>query len=181
MFYTAEELEVLLDKIGDKMREIITTANREDNLRETLQRFGMEELITGVPKEPEFEHSKTGKILIAGDCQTAGIDKLIGVARKLGISKDRLEFLNFHEVKMEDFRGVQYQSRYAAIMIGPTGHSGRAKGNHSSVKASLEQEPGYPPVIELLANSTSREEKITNTNFRKALEALRDNGIIQIA
>ena len=181
MSYSVDELNPLLEEIFGRISEKITLANREETLLETLKELGMEDLVTLLPQKLEFEHLKTGKILVAGDYKGVGADKLKGIAKTQNISSDRLEFLDYHEVKMEGFRRYQYQSKYAAIMLGPTGHSGRAKGNYSSVQVSLKSEEGYPPVIEMRANSQSGELKITKSNFRMALAELIEKNVIQVA
>lgn len=127
MLYSAEELEILLDKIGDRMRAKITLANREDRLLEILKDFGMEDLITGLPREPEVEHSRMGNILVVGDC-AAGKDLLRGVAKDMRISKKRLIFWDFDEAKASRFQTrIQNKGIYAVILLDLPGIVGKGR------------------------------------------------------
>ena len=153
MSYSVEVMEELVDKAKDRLAERLTLANREERLLVVLTSLEMQDLLSGLTIEPEPEvmYSKTGKILIVGDL-AIGEDKLKGVAKTLGVKADRLVFKSFSEAKNFNFQQIQYQNKYAVILFGPVGHSGRGMEKHSSIITHLEQEDGYPPVRRMNAN-----------------------------
>lgn len=99
----------------------------------------------------------------------------MAVAHKLGLEKNRFDFyLEYDDAKTFNFKKIQWNSTYTAVLVGPMGHSGAGKGNYSSVISAIESEEGYPPVIRLGSN----ELKITKTNFKNKLMELMDSGKI---
>ena len=157
--------ESLRDELNDHLEEILIRLNRSGRLEELLSLLGLGELL-GITDE--IECSNDGKIIVIGQSE-ASKEKLIAVAKNLGITKDRFEFyLDYDDAKTFDFRRTQYSSNYSMILAGQMPHSGHAKGDYSSVITALEQQEGYPPVVRMGTNGL----KITKTSFHNTLKNL---------
>lgn len=159
------------EELDDRLTQILTLLNRTNRLEELLNLLGMEDLLH---KTSGYEPHKNGKIVVIGQ-PAVKKEVLLAVANTLGIDKTRFEMhLEYDDSKNFDFRKMQYQPTYSLIMVGPMPHSGANKSDYSSVIASIEQQPGYPPVVRLGSN----ELKITKSDFKAKLEeALRQNKI----
>lgn len=165
-----EEIEELLDEI--RMRILI--ANREDRLDQLLVSMGMSDLVEVQPQSG----NKDGIIVVLG---AAEVDehRLLGVAKSLGLDKDRFEFcLDYETLQKYNFRKLQYSDRYRLIMVGPMPHSSAGKGDSSSAIAEMEKHPEmYPRVFRM---STGNELKITKTGFKETLGRLIQEGYIDL-
>ena len=163
--------ESLKSELNDNLTSILTKLNRSNQLNTLLQLLGMEHLLNAVPG---YQVYKTGKIIVIGQSNAKKND-LLAVAHKLGLEKNRFDFyLEYDDAKTFNFKKIQWNSTYTAVLVGPMGHSGAGKGNYISVISAIESEEGYPPVIRLGSN----ELKITKTNFKNKLMELMDSGKI---
>ncbi len=173
---TTEELLDLQEEILERLPECITavlvTLNTNGRLEELLRLMGMDDLVDGVE---QLETWPEGKIVVFGDAQARPKD-LYGVAKSLGIAKERIEFVSHDEAIRYDYRMLEYNHAVVAVMFGAIPHSTRGTGTGSSVIARMEkQRDVYPPVIRLSANGTL---KITKSNFRENLERLIEQGFM---
>ena len=97
--------ETLRDELNDRLEEILIRLNRSGQLEELLSLLGLGELL-GITDEAEY--SNDGKIIVIGQSEVSK-EKLIAVAKNLGIAKDRFEFyLDYDDAKTFDFRRTQY-------------------------------------------------------------------------
>ena len=167
-----EELMFLEDEIRERLTGALSLLNRTDRLGELLELLGMDEFLE---EQTDFERFiETGTIVIVGDSQT-NVDQLIGVAKGLGISKDRLEFcLGYKEAKKYDFKKTQWNAKYILIMVGPMPHSTVSKGNSGSAITNIETTDGYPPVVHLGNNDL----KITKSDFKEKLSLAIQSGYV---
>ena len=164
--------EILRNELNDHLEEILIRLNREEKLEDFLQLLHMQNIIGSTHDD---ERSHNGKIVVIGQSDV-GVDKLVAVAKNLGIEKDRFEFyLDYYDAKSFDFRKIQWSSNYSCILVGPMPHSGKSKGDYSSVIAAIESEEGYPPVIRMGMDVL----RITKTSFRRTLEMVLQNNIIE--
>ena len=167
----AELEDALKAELDENLTGILAQLNRNNQLADLLHLLGMEHLLT--PNSKYWVH-KTGKILIIGQSSAKKSD-LTAIAEKVGLERQRLEFhLDYKDAKTFNFRKLQWDNTYSVILVGPMGHSGTAKGDHSSVIAALESEDGYPPVVRLGSNGL----KITKSNFRTKLNELLESGMV---
>ena len=157
-----EEIEELLDEI--RMR--VLKANREDRLDQLLASMGMSDLMEVQPQPG----NKDGIIVVLGASEVDE-HRLLGVAKSLGLDKDRFEFcLDYDTLQKYNFRKLQYSDKYRMIMVGPMPHSTAGKGDSSSAIAEMEKHPEmYPRVVRV---SSGNELKITKTGFKEALERI---------
>jgi hypothetical protein len=81
-------------------------------------------------------------VLIVGDLAMKKHD-VQGIAKEFGITHGQLEFVEYIETKQYAFRQLQYASKYAGIIVGPSPHMVSDLDGHTSL-VELLKEPGYP-------------------------------------
>ena len=117
---------------------------------------------------------KDGKILVVGGSNVKQ-NILEGIAKSMGISKNRLEFvLNYDEAQRYNYDKLKNQSKYAAVIFGPVPHKTVGVEDYSSIIARVKTEYGFPPVETLGDN----ELHISKENFKRALADLLKRNII---
>jgi hypothetical protein len=96
---------------------------------------------------------------------------IYGIAKKLGIEKDQLVFLkDYKKNKGVSLKHLQWNPRYAGVMVGPTPHHTQETGNYSSVVSMFQIEEGYPP-CQVIQNFSGKI-KVSKTAFDIALHKL---------
>ena len=165
-----EELSELEDEImrilPEKITEILSRANRNDQMADLLRLLGMSNLLK---MDSVFETYKEGKIVVIGGSEVKE-DVLVSIGKQLGLDKKRFEFcLGYKDIQKYDFRRMRYAPQYRVILFGPTPHSGHGKGDSSSIITEIEKADGYPRVMRLISGNDL---KITKTNFRETLQRL---------
>lgn len=118
----------------------------------------------------------SGKILIVGSSQLQKKD-IVDVCKKLKIREQRLEIILEYKDNF-NFEKTQYNTDYAAILVGPLPHMAKGVDGYTSIITKLEKADGYPPVIRLL--NTSNELHISKQNIQNALIECLRNGIVTI-
>ena len=166
------ELEqAILDELQENLLSILTRLNRTDGLEEALSKWGLDHLLKN---DNSYKVYKTGKIIVIGQSDVPK-DVLLAIASKAGIEKNRLElYLDYNAAKSFEFKRLQWNPSYSAILVGPQPHSGTSKGEAGSVISAIENIEGYPPVIRLGNNSL----KITKSDFKVKIKELIDKGVI---
>lgn len=160
----SEKLEEIIDAITAK----IALANRMNELDSLLECWGLQELIgnNSVSSDDFYDTYKDGTIVVIGASQVKEHD-LLGIAKSLGLSKDRFEFcLDYDEIVKFNFKKMQHKPNYRLVIVGLMPHSTAGKGDSSSAIAEMETRDGYPKVVRLGSN----ELKITKTSFKKTLQ-----------
>lgn len=116
----------------------------------------------------ECDYNKfTVKLLIAGDSFLKK-DRILKVLKKLGIDKNRVDFiLDYHELKNFRWNDLQYSRKYSDVVFGPCPHSAIGKGDFGSIISRMEKDDGWPNPIKA---STNGELKFTQQSLIKALE-----------
>lgn len=176
MSLSSEEMVDLIDDIVKefpvKITEAVTRANRSGELATLLKLLCMEDLL----QVSRIDSYKEGKIVVVGGSEVTE-KVLLGIAKDLGLNKDRFEFcLDYETVKKYNFHKMQYAPQYRVIMFGPIPHSGEDKGSSSSIITEIENNGAYPRSERLISGGIL---KITKTNFREKLESLLDEGYIK--
>lgn len=174
---TNEELldlqEEIMERLPESITSVLVTLNTNGRLEELLHLIGMDDLAEG---QELLETWADGKVVVFGDAQAKPKD-LFGVAKTLGISKDRIEFVDHDESIRYDYRKLEYNHAIVAVMFGAIPHSTSGTGGDSSVIARMERlKDVYPRVIRLSANGAL---KITKTNFRQCLSELIERGLLE--
>ena len=164
--------EALSPRLQNDLTGLLAKLNREERLEEFCQLIGADDLL-GKP-EDGYQTSKTGLIVVIGESQVEE-RKMQGVLKDVGIRKERLECcLGYEAAKSFPYTKLQYQSRYALVLVGSMGHKAKDIGSNSSAISMMENTYGYPKVIRLGTN----ELKITKSNFKKAIEDALRKGVI---
>lgn len=144
-----------------KLEEIVATLNRTGKLEEFLGMIGLDDLLH---VDLFYNPSSHGKIAVLG----AGMSRqrhLLGVAKQLGLEKDRFEFcLDYDDTKTFCYAKLRNLTKYAAIVAGQMPHKTRGTGNYDSAITAMEKDQDYPPVF--------RTKKITNSSFRAVLQKM---------
>ena len=161
------EFEDLIDEVTHRL----SMANIDGSLKELLSKLGWDDLISN-DEEPLFTFAN-GKILVIA-AQTINIENLKTVINKLGLNFNRFEFvLDYERAQRYNYSNLAYNPNVRAILMGSVPHSTTGTGDSGSVLAELEQHPDkYPRVIALRTEEGTL--KLTKSNFRKALELLKD-------
>ena len=163
--------ENLRGPLFDNLEEILINLNRTGKLEEFVTLVNMPEML-GIKKEEPS--AKDGIIIVIGYSDVE--EKVLSaVAKGAGIGKERIKvYLNFEDPKTFDFKKTQWSTKYSCILVGPMPHSGKAKGDYSSVITALESQDGYPPVVRMGANDL----KITKSSFRDTIKFIINEHII---
>ncbi len=175
---TINELMELEDKLRDELNEsftgVLTNLNRQGKLNDLLSLLGMTHLLEE-GSELDGTFLKNGRIVVIGASEVPE-RHLLGVAKSLGLEKDRFEFyLDYEDGKRFDYSKLYYQSNYSLVMVGPMPHSSTGKGDYSSAIAAMEAMEGYPPVIRI---EVSGLRAISKSAFRMKLEEALRSGVI---
>lgn len=171
-----EEIVELEDKIrlelDEHLEEILVTLNRKGQLADLLKLLGCESLIE---KDPALDVLKNGKIYVLGATEVKE-EKLLAVAKELGLEKDRFVMNLTYDIG-DCLSTLEFNYMVSAIMVGPLPHSGKGKGDSSSMISEMERKRDrFAPVIRL---GTS-ELKITKSDFKLKLESMLERGVITV-
>lgn len=166
MQYTHKQKSAILQKIIDKISKEIFRATEDSEIDTIMDKYGVTlgESIMPVNKN-------TSTILVLGALKGKKSDYQM-TARKLNIPENNVEFVDDYS-KMHTFNAelLRYSDRYSDIIIGPTPHSMKNKGDFSSVITMIENNPKeYPKLLKAIANNSL---KITNSNFKELLKQTR--------
>ena len=157
-----DELEEVLEHITAK----VTLANRSGNLDELFAAWGFDDLIQ---QSSSYDTEKNGKIVVIGETEVKE-NILLGIAKGLGIEKDRFEFcLDYGKAKTYPYSKLRYDPKYRVVVFGPVPHSSTGKNDSSSVIAEMKNHEGYPRVEVLSSNNAV---KITKSKFKQTMEML---------
>jgi len=178
---TREQINELEDEIlvqlPDLLPFVLETANENGMLSELMDMLYLDHLL---PNSFIAEALPTGKIIVFGDSAVKP-DVLLGIAKSLGLEKDRLEFYDYEKAKTFQSSKLEYRSEYSAILIGPVPHKAKGTEGYSSLLTSLEdkhRENIIPAHVVRLG--AGEEMKITKTNFKEALIDLIDAGVVKV-
>lgn len=155
---------------------ILLKLNMDGKLDAFLDLLQMSDLAKKGKRSPKARSN--GKIVVFGDSQVKKKD-LLGIAKTLGVAKNRIEFVDYEHAKTYPYRKLQFRDDVVAVMFGAIPHSNAGKGTYTSLVNLMEHNPDrYPEVIRLVSN---KKMKITKTNFRKELEDLISAGKLDVA
>lgn len=170
-------VDAIKDDIGadEALTRLVFRLNANGLLAEYLDSLGYGRLLLDVGRRTDsLDHYPNGKILVVG-ASSVSKDVLLGVGKKLGISKGRFELLLEYDDSVKfDFGKTRWNPKYALILLGPEPHSGISKGDSSSVITRLGSGQGFPPVVRLGSGGL----KITKSDFCQKLEIALNKGLI---
>jgi len=163
-----ELTEALKEELSSgKLEEIVATLNRTGKLEEFLRMIGLDDLLH---VDLFYNPYSKGKIAVLGAGMSRQIH-LLGVAKQLGLEKDRFEFcLDYDDTKSFCFTKLRNINKYAAIVVGQMPHKTRGTDGFRSAITAMENDKDYPPVF--------RAGKITNSSFRTVLQLMFNKRVI---
>ena len=89
-----------LDRVIEEVTSRICIENQQGTLEEFLAKIGMQHLLTSGDSYG-IENDPLGRIIVIGE-PSVKEDRLRGVAKEMGFSKDRFVFLDYKETKSQD-------------------------------------------------------------------------------
>ena len=180
VFELSDLEDALKNEVNDHWAPILAKLNRTGELETLLSLLGAEHLLK---QDTGYHVYNTEKIVVIGESAVKadvllGVGKSLGIdiGKSLGIDKNRFVlYLDYEDAKKQALdKKLQWHPEYSVVLFGPTPHSGKAKGDASSVITAIESGEGYPPVVRLGKN----ELKITKSDFRQKLQELLETGLI---
>lgn len=161
------ELEEINNSLTHRIDELLSNLQKKDqDYRTQLDEIKQLSIDTQTTTSDYF------RILVIG---ATGVDsnKLIGIAKSLGVMKDQIDFmLDYEKNKRFDIDSLKFSSPYSGIMIGPIAHKVIGLGDYSSMIQKVQKEEGFPPSVEI--RTEAGELKLTKSSFKKALEKILD-------
>lgn len=156
------DLIELSEKIYQKVIKEVTEASYNNAIEEVLKKYGLQDEI-----QYSYYDINNSKILVVGDSRVNKND-LIGIAKKMGIRENRLEFeLDYTRLHNYDFGNLKNSMTYSDVLVGPIPHSVEGIDGFSSFLVMVEAYPeDFPKIIRLEA---SNELKITKETFKNGL------------
>lgn len=149
----------------DNILRIVSNLNRNEQLESFLETIGCLEFVK--PHSSYYTY-KSGTIVVVGHSDV-NKDILLGVAKKLGLDKNRFEMhLEYDDAKKFQYSKMQWAPTYSLVIVGPQGHSSVEKSHYGSAIAKMEQEEGYPPVLRSGRNNELA--SISKSYFKELLE-----------
>ena len=170
------ELEMLEEEISERfitdLPGILADLNQTGQLELWLKIMGLMELYPAA--QAAYTPYPTGKIVIVGESKVKR-NEIEAIAKKLGITKDRLELcLDYNDAKRYNFKKLQYSENHSLILVGPMPHSATGKDEFSSVIVAMEETDGYPPVRRMGSSGL----KLSKSGIRDALMKALESGIL---
>lgn len=162
-----------MENLIDEVTHILYKANRTGELDPILQVLKLDDY----RDETVYKTSPKGKIVVIGESNVKE-KHLLGIGKSLGLDKNRFEMcLDYSESKTYDYKKLRYEPlKYSAVLFGAVPHSSTGKNCSGSVISELQNKEGYPRTVKLM---TGNHLKITNSNFREALEMLITESVIE--
>lgn len=157
--YSQSQISNLKSKIIRKVITEIDLAFKNDSVTDLLEKYGVE------LEEKQYFASVTrrSKILVLGQLSGRSKDYQLS-AKKLGINKDNIEFMDYNDAKHFNAEKLQWSNTYSDIICGPIPHKIEGMGDASSLITKIEQNPeSYPKLIKAVANDKL---KITISGFK---------------
>lgn len=148
MVYSQSQIADLRGRIMRKINTEINLAIKNDMIDELIKKYSVDmegiNYLSGVTRK--------SKILILG--QLSGkIKDYQMAAKKLGISEENLEFIDYIGAKQINAERLRYSCEYSDIICGPIPHKVQGMGDTSSLIAEIEKKPNeFPKLIKARAN-----------------------------
>ena len=142
-----------LYELLDKLTEILTQANRLDEIEVVLDKHNLRSIIN--PEELDrLAFDARAKILIIGASQI-NEDDIRRIAKKCKLNPDYIECeLDYQGFKHYNFGKLEYNTSYRCVLIGPIPHSVPNKGSYESIISKMEKEIDKYPKIYKLQNKS---------------------------
>lgn len=172
----ADQLLELEDLIMDELTCVLARKNVDGTLERLLDDMGLADLLTSILELPvRLKTWSDGYILVVGAPQGMEHD-LRGAAKTMGVDPERIDFVPYEDATNYVYKNLEWSPKWCAVLFGASPHSGRGKGEDSSILAHLESHrERYPEVRRLVAGGRLKD---TMSNFRRELSKLIDEGMV---
>lgn len=166
MEYSYIEIANIRSKAHSFVNAELNRAIASNTIDEFLEKY----CITIEEEWMPFE-TRRAKVLVLGGL-SCNRDELISVAKKLGFSKDSLEFISdYSNLTNLDVNKYRNSTVYSDIIFGPVPHKQIGIGDSSSFIALIQNNPAeFPRATKAIANGVL---KITKNSFEHALKQTR--------
>ena len=155
------ELELLIEKISQKIREEIYVSNRIGTLEETLKKYGLEEN----ENNGFYYDSYNSKIIVIGSIEVKH-QEVKACLKSLGINPNRVEFYSDYEkLSNIDFNFLKNNMNYSDILVCAMPHKMRGTEGYASLISKIEDNQGEYPKLTRIGDL-----KYSNTAFKEALK-----------
>lgn len=156
------ELSEVLEKIYQKLTLEITNAYYDGKVEEVLKKYGLTENI-----EYSYYDKNNSRILVIGSSMV-NKDDMIGIAKRIGISSNKLEFeLDYDRLTNFDFGKLRNSIVYSDILVGPMPHKVLGIDGYSSFLAMVQDNIEEFPKVTVLESANGL--KITKESFKNGL------------
>ncbi len=158
-----EELTPIIDELQNRILQEITFANRSGNLEDVLRKYNFYEKI----ESSAYTNVKSSRIIVFGQTNLKK-KNLDGIAKSVGISPERIDYISYDEVTNYDISNLQNNLKYSDILVGPVPHKAKGMGSYPSMISAIESnQKNYPNLIRVM---DSNELKITSESYKTALK-----------
>jgi hypothetical protein len=172
--------DTMLTELPNILPNALEAANEKGKLRELLELLFLDRLLPP-PESDELKALPTGKIFVFA-AEEINKDHLLGVAKDLGVSKERFEFYDYDRSKTYPYNTLEYNAKVCAVFFGGVPHKTAGTEDFKSVVANLEVKERKGIILARVVRlCASNELKLTKSNFREALKKLISEGRIKAA
>lgn len=122
--------------------------------------------------------SQNGKIVVFGPDKEPSWIK--SIAKHSGICSDRLEYVTYSKAKSFNFRKLEHNDSYSAILIGQNPHSTQGTGDSASTLTNLQRKSNSGTILAKVVPlyNNSRKLAVTKDNYHEALKKLVNGGLV---
>ena len=162
------KIYAIIDKLYDKLKGEIYTANRKKEMMQIFDRY--KDVI--IYKHNELPYFPDSKILVLGN-STLSRNELENIISQNGLDPSSFDFnLEYKKasINIEKYKGC---CKYKAIIFGPTPHKMKGSGDSSSPIQLLKDNKNlYPKIFE--CRTSAGELKITNNSFDEQIKKIKE-------
>lgn len=160
------KIYAIIDKLYDKLKGEIYTANRKKEMMQIFNRYAI------ICKPNELPYFPDSKILVLGN-STLSRNELENIISQNGLDPSSFDFnLEYKKasINIEKYKGC---CKYKAIIFGPTPHKMKGSGDSSSpIQLLKDNENLYPKIFE--CRTSAGELKITNNSFTEQIKQIKE-------
>lgn len=160
------KIYAIIDKLYDKLKGEIYTANRKKEMKQIFDRYAI------IYKPNELPYFPDSKVLVLGN-STLSRNELENIISQYGLDPSSFDFnLEYKKasINIEKYKGC---CKYKAIIFGPTPHKMKGSGDSSSpIQLLKDNENLYPKIFE--CRTSAGELKITNNSFSEQIKQIKE-------
>ena len=160
------KIYAIIDKLYDKLKGEIYTANRKHEMMQIFNRYAI------IYKPNELPYFPDSKVLVLGNSMLSK-NELENIISQYGLDPLSFDFnLEYKKasINIEKYKGC---CKYKAIIFGPTPHKMKGSGDSSSpIQFLKDNENLYPKIFE--CRTSAGELKITKDSFTEQIKEIKE-------